>query len=337
MAFIAENHKNSSCYALDTFGSPRINEEGIRGKFGKAIDELVRAWDEQDKAKYDHLAAEIQCSVMQSYGFAYAKVSLITYSYHPSCHYLTVDVVEPRDQKRRMPFKKKPAGHYGDLGGLFKKWDEYMAAGFELMQKGELSKKDYYPCKQFHCVWGHLHPRLAPFEKLFEEGVAAHQLEIAQIFLDDSDADKRANAAFLLAYMTDLTQLMPILEQGFNDSDSTVRNNSLRVLVYIAQGHPEFSLPIEKVVAALDYPDTTDRNKAAAILFMVAQNPQTRLKYQAQLNQAIPILLEMLALKQKNNHDIAYQILKLLSGQDFGETNLLEWKKWAKCQPQAAD
>lgn len=336
VAVIAETPKNAPCYVLDTFGSSRIAEEEIRSKFGEAIDELVRAWNEQDKPKYDALDAEIQHAIMQSYGFAYAKVSLITYFDNPSCPSLTIDVVEPRDQKRRMPFKKTPTGRYGDLDGLFKKWDEYVAAGFDLMQKGELSEKDFYPCRQFHCVWGHRHPRLAAYEKIFEDEVAAHQQKIAQIYLDDANPDKRANAAFLLAYMRDIHQLMAILQQGFTDSNFNVRNNSLRILIYIAKDHPEIQLPIDQILTALDYPDTTDRNKAAAILFMVADNPETRARYQTQLNLAIPILLEMLALKQRNNHEYAFLILKLLSGRDFGEYDLPAWKEWAKRQPHAA-
>jgi hypothetical protein len=36
----------------------------------------------------------------------------------------------------------------------------------------------------------------------------------------------------------------------------------------------------------------------------------------------------MLKLKQPNNHNISYQLLKKISGKDFGEDNSIAWEKW---------
>lgn len=41
-----------------------------------------------------------------------------------------------------------------------------------------------------------------------------------------------------------------------------------------------------------------------------------------------PTLLKLLALEQPNNHDFAYQILKQVSGQDFGEHEVARWRAW---------
>lgn len=41
-------------------------------------------------------------------------------------------------------------------------------------------------------------------------------------------------------------------------------------------------------------------------------------------------LVEMLALKQPNNHDFAYRILKQVSGRDLGEHAVESWRAWLR-------
>jgi hypothetical protein len=42
------------------------------------------------------------------------------------------------------------------------------------------------------------------------------------------------------------------------------------------------------------------------------------------------MLVDMLALRQPNNHDFAYLILKTISGRDFGEHAVDDWRAWVR-------
>ena len=110
------------------------------------------------------------------------------------------------------------------------------------------------------------------------------------------------------------------------DPSSSVRNNALRVLAFIALKQDSVSIPIEPVLRALDYPATSDRNKAAGVLLGLAGRPENR---EAILS-AAPVLLRLLRLEQPNNHDSAYRILQELSGEDFGERDYDSWEAWVE-------
>ncbi len=324
-------NENQPSYILDTFGSSRIDAETIQHLYGPQIKEILLAWKNKNAEAYQALMNTTETDLRERFGFAFAKFTLIEYYNNKSNPYfITLDVVEPQDQATRMPFITRPTVTHDDPGHLFKQLDTYFAIGEELDRQGQLDVKDFndLSTKAFHIIYGHHHHLLKPFGTIFKEGVAPHVDELIEIFLSDSDENRRANAAFLLAYMDDGQKLVEILSQRLDDTSSLVRNNALRVMVVIAQCHPEIELPMHKVLEALHYPETTDRNKAAGVMYMIAQKPASLAKYRSVLNQAVPVLLKMLALKQPNNHDLAYYILKILAGQDFGEHNLAAWETW---------
>jgi len=92
--------------------------------------------------------------------------------------------------------------------------------------------------------------------------------------------------------------------------------------------------PVEDLIRALDFPDTTDRNKAAATLAMLAKTPKYRDAIRAD---AVPTLLKLLRLKQPNNHDWAYAALKEVSGKTFGDRDYDAWENWASRHHGAAN
>jgi hypothetical protein len=104
-------------------------------------------------------------------------------------------------------------------------------------------------------------------------------------------------------------------------------NNAMRVLATIANEHHEVAIPLEPIVVALDHPLTTDRNKAAAILDGLSRHDDNKPIIRAR---AGTTLVAMLALRQPNNHDIAYTILKTISGRDFGPRDVEAWRSWLR-------
>ena len=45
--------------------------------------------------------------------------------------------------------------------------------------------------------------------------------------------------------------------------------------------------------------------------------------------EAVPAALRLLKLEKANNHDPAYEILKQVSGEGFGERDYAAWERWA--------
>jgi hypothetical protein len=108
-----------------------------------------------------------------------------------------------------------------------------------------------------------------------------------------------------------------------------VRNNVIRVFSDIAQLHRDLTLPVEKIVKILDYPETTDRNKASAVVLGIVADPTQLSRYKPLvMDQAVPIFLKTLRLQQPNNHDFAYMILRIVSGKDYGERDYAAWDRW---------
>ena len=108
--------------------------------------------------------------------------------------------------------------------------------------------------------------------------------------------------------------------------DAGVRNNAMRVFLYLVRFQPELDYPVADLIAALDFPSGSDRNKAGYTLAGLAAQPRYRDAIRAG---AAPIALRMLRLEQPNNHDPAYEILKLVSGESFGDRDYAAWERWA--------
>jgi HEAT repeat protein len=138
-------------------------------------------------------------------------------------------------------------------------------------------------------------------------------------------AEQRANALFVLAHTNDARRLLPVLANAIYDPASVVRNNAMRVLMQMAQTHPELEFPVRDLVAAFDFPASSDRNKAGYTLAALAGQP----RYRAAIREAVPVALRVLRSEKPNNHDPAYQILTQISGETFGERDYAAWERWA--------
>jgi hypothetical protein len=168
-------------------------------------------------------------------------------------------------------------------------------------------------------------PDLAPYAERFAARVPARADALAAVLREDARPDHRADAAFLLAHLPDGAGVVELMLPAIRDPEARVRNNAMRVLAMIAAKDPTIAIPLPPILAALDYPTTTDRNKAAAILASLAKLEPNRAAIRAG---AGDLLVKMLALRQPNNHDFAHEILKDLAGRDLGEHDVAAWRAW---------
>ena len=315
---------------LDVYGTERVTVEQVREAEGPLLGQCFELYESgADSDAFAKCVQDLNARIVGSYDFAYAKFSFIGY-FNPTGRpvYATLDVVEKADKATRMDFLPRPKGEFKDPDGVLAAWESYMDTGWQLVKSGEITtaRPD---CVAFHCLFGHQHPRLARYEKLFLTAASKNLSELKQIFLHDHDDGHRAAAAFVLAYMKDGKALIDLLASRVTDESSEVRNDIIRVFSDIAFHHPELELPLDGVIKVLNFPETTDRNKASAVIYALLSHSEQVEKYRPVLmKKTVPILLRMLRLLQPNNHDWAYQSLKILAGQDFGERNYGAWDAW---------
>jgi hypothetical protein len=307
--------------------------------FGTTLprDEVLAALDFEIGAPVtfpsDAFRAEVEAGearLRERFDFAFVKISVISYFAGPNAGkvYLTVDIVD-RGDEARMAFSPEPQQETGDPAGLIAAWMEYEARAWELVRAGALDLSNGGQCRGgFHCGLGFGHPDLAAAEDRFIAGVPAHFAALRGVLTQNADPEKRAAAAFLLAYASTREQAVEAVIPGVRDPSSLVRNNALRVMVVAQEKADRAILPLDLLLEALRYPQTTDRNKAAyAIRNTVRVAPD---QYRARvLAAAGDTLLEMAAMQQPNNRDPALDILRALSGQDHGN-DIAAWRQWVE-------
>ncbi len=312
---------------IDIYGTSQITVEQVLDLHESRLNQMASAWTSKDIQLYFQIREEVTDSIRALGDFAFLEISTIEYSRDDSPLFITIDVVDLNDKNKRLTLNPRPSDDINDPDSLLAEWERYEDLGKNLRKSGELEHDA--SCPAFHCTFGFGHNALTYFEREFNSKVPNNREILVQILRKDKDAKDRAFAAFLLAHIKNGRDLVRILVPSISDTSSFVRNNVLRVLADISQNHGEIEIPIEPILKALQYPNTTDRNKALAVLDGMAKNKEYR---NTIIDKAGSTLIEILKLLQPNNHDWAYSILKELSGKDFGDRNVEAWTLWLNAQ-----
>lgn len=313
---------------LDLYGSSQITLEQVQQKLGDKITKFAESYSKKEYDTAENLHKEIITEIRQMGQFAHIELSTIIYYTQPQSLYLTIDLVDEKDRAERMTFLPDPTKEFADPDGLFKLWQEYEKAGFELLSKGEL-KSTMPECPVLHCLFGFDHPALKKYLEAFNNGAAKYKATLIQIIREDKDPEHRAYAAFVLAHLNDVNAVVNAMLPAIPDRHSAVRNNAMRVLAFIAERRKDADVPLDPILKAINYPTTTDRNKSLYILSGLADNPKNK---KAITEKAGTLLLKLLRLNQLNNHDPAYSVLKKISGKEFGERDYKAWEDWLKSE-----
>jgi hypothetical protein len=309
--------------AIDVFGARHVSSEELIATAGFVLGSPV---DFASPEFAEQLGAATR-RLKERYRFAFVDMSPISY-FGPSPDagkvFITIDVVESEDASR-LKFAPEPTKNLPDPDGLISRWLDYEEAAWSLQRTGEL--KPPYTCKGgMHCALGFNHPDLEHREDVFIEKVPGHVAALTAILRGDRDRERRAAAAFLLAYARDRKQVIDTLLPSIDDPGSKVRNNVMRVLVMIQQRADAVVVPLEPVLRAMRFPTTTDRNKAAYLLAGIAKHASAaaRARIARELGD---VVLVMVAMKQPNNRDPPIDILKAISGEDHG-ADAAAWRAW---------
>lgn len=309
---------------VDVFGTDRFSGEDLLAAYPDEFEAIV-AYARGDTTRFTpEVRSRLEDELRLLGEFAWMDMAVVVYPRQDEWLVnITLDVVERADSARRMAFSSPPTDTLPDPGALLKTWKEYEAKAFGLLRAGELPSR-VGPCSAHHCFLGFSHDSLAAYGELFSTEVPPRVDALTRVLRRDADPRKRKSAAYLLAHAKEAQEVVDALLPAISDPDDGVRNAVLRVFGALTDD-PELDVPLDPFLRALDYPATTDRNKAGIVLLHLAERPAHRERI---LREAGPILLEMLALRQPNNHDPAIRILRRLSGKELDEWDVEAWRRW---------
>lgn len=242
--------------------------------------------------------------------------------------YTTIEVVSrahPELLRYTSPHIRPKKSH--TPSDLIDKMYEFDHLSMMLYSNNELEEKDTSSknCPVYHCVMNFSHPRLKPYLSLFNEGVIKEKSLILNTLKNDPDQERRGSAVFLLGHLKDPHEIISRLLPYVQDKDSLVRNNSMRVIGETMRKAKIYDIDLKPFLALLHSPITLDRNKSLYVLNAAARLPVAQ-KIIAQ--QSGEVLLQLLQLKQPNNHDLTYKLLKRISNKKWKDQDVAAWKQW---------
>ena len=323
---------SNNSYVVDIYGTSKISKNKIKSEFDKELKTITKVTKDpalrSSKKGLDSIAnafITIIGKLILTEDFAYVHVSPINYYENSTTVYITIDVVEKNDINRLMHFLPQQKMKTVDPNNLIVSWLKYEKAGADLVDKYNTFPK-FKACPAHHCTFGFDHPSLLKYKNVFDSA-ENYKTGLVRVLREDNDSRKRSIAAYVLAHIKNDKELVELLLPSINDSSGNVRNSVLRVLGMTLEKNNNLQIPLNIIVDALDFPETTDRNKTLYVLLSLSNNPKNS---QYIIENAGARLIAILKLDQPNNHDPAYEILKKISGKTYGERDYKSWENWLR-------
>ncbi|WXH27502.1 hypothetical protein WA016_01426 [Myxococcus stipitatus] len=311
---------------IELFGTRKYTREELLAPYLAELPTAGTLLDmEKDGTAFIQALAKGKETIQSRHGFALIRNSVTAYAKDMTLR-VTVDVVDLGDEWR-LEYAPAPTGSVPEPDGLLAAWSTYLTRMWKLVNTGVISTEDTEPCRAFHCFYGPGHPELMQLEAPLLAGVPTHFETLVRMAHTDQDPKKREQAAYLLAYGPSREEVARALVPLMSDSNEAPRNAAMRVLWSVQEKADRPLVPLEKVLRAIHGPLISDRNKAAGLLAaLVSKDTSQRGLI---LHETGEVLLEMATAKQVIERKPALDILRTLSGKDFGE-DLASWRAWVQ-------
>lgn len=308
---------------VEVFGSRKVSKAALLEVIG-----MPAPGTRIDTSQGDFVTQmkESKQRLIEKWSFAQCRYSIVQYPKEATMR-LTVDLVDVGDEWR-MRFSPAPQGNVPDPEGLIAAWQDYLKVLNELQQAGELPNYGVGTCGAIVCHGGFAHPRLAGREQKFLEGVPRNFDALVRVLREDSNDEKRMNAVFLMAYGQSREKVVEAIAPSVRDPFSGVRNEVLRTFGAAQEGQKKVIAPLDLVLEALWFPLSTDRNKAGWALVRIVET-EGAVRRQHILEKSGEMLLQMVGMQQRIDHEPAQKVLTILAGRDLGQDEAA-WRRWAQ-------
>jgi hypothetical protein len=320
---------------VDVYGATANESKKIIKKYGKAVADLEQELQEIFKSasgdkvnsKINNLALKKKTlteKIKNESNFLYVDFNTVFYSGDKN-QYTTIEIIR-KNQRSRLKFisSMTQENSFQPKDDLINQMIIFENIETKLMLNNQLDTKKIF-CPVYHCTSGFQHPELKPYLEIFNQGAEKEKQLLIDTMNHDVNPQRRAAAAFLTAHLNDPQEIIHLLLSHVKDKDNGVRNNVIRVIASTMAKANIKTIDLKPFMVLLNSPVETDRNKALWILLVAADSPTARKILRQNVG---PQLLSLLALKQPNNHELAYLILKKISGKDLGEYNVPGWQNW---------
>ncbi|MBA2653372.1 MAG: HEAT repeat domain-containing protein [Tatlockia sp.] len=314
---------------VDVFGTDPLKSEDIIKHYGTQIGNIARkliaktspTTSDTDPDLFKRM--QLIDKIKHDYGFAYVDFDTVFYPNRDT--YTTIEVVSKKD-KDRLRFVNKITRPlpYKPKHDLVDKMIEFQSTYGKLFFSSQLDLKDF-ECPFYHCLPGSRHPKLKDNFDLFNARAVKEKDLITSTIENDPNPERRASAVFLVGHFDDPKEIVSFLTKHIMDPDSVVRNAAMRVINETMNKANLHEMDVLPFLSLLDSPYDTDRNKALYILSDAATIEASK---NLIIQHGKDRLISLLRLKQPNNHEASYALLKQISGKDFGSRNYEAWNQW---------
>lgn len=326
-----------SAVIVDVFGVDRQTANSIQQKYAeqvsaleqsktKEIYELSEEEFEKNKKQAEEVLRkhiELTNAIKEDYDLAFVDFHTIKYPQEDNL-YTTIDVVT-KDQPNRLKFvSKDKVTNFPQKNDIIQKMIEFQEISMELAMNNPIEDEK---CEVHHCIASFSRPQLKPYLEMFNTAAKKDRKLILNTIKNDPDPERRGAAIFLVGHFKNPNKVIKVLTPQLDSNSIVVRNNAMRVIGATIASAKLTNIDAKPFIKQLNSPYVTDRNKALYVLYGLMNNAKPK---QQILKNGREDLVKILYLKQPNNHDFAYQILKSVSGKDYAENNYKEWEAWAK-------
>ena len=327
---ISSAQADKKLYVVDVYGTNEVTSKQIENKFKKELTVLATSGvgaslPAEKQAAFNKALNTINQSLQSTRNYTLFNIAPITFSNDSTC-YITFDYIKTSDLAMlKQTWLPKPTQHIPDLSKLIYEWHKYFYLANDLIFAKKV-KIEVKTCPAHHCMFGFDHPLLEKYKIIFDQA-EKHKVNLVKIMREDSDGEKRAAVIFILGHIKNRDELIKLILPSLNDSNSSVRNNVLRTLIYLAQKDKNIHLPLDKIFYETGFPIVTERNKALYVISALADNPTNAKLIKHAIGKQ---LIDNLKLQQPSNHNPAYEVLKKISGKNYGERDYQAWEKYLR-------
>jgi len=324
---------------VDVYGVPKKTADAIVKKYGKQISSISNEYmqefkkillgvEHQSKRDFVIEKQRLVDQIKKENGFLFVDFGLVYYPHHIN-QYTTLEIID-KNSKERLRFVDAPGTYDQSLPTTKKSKDiidemiAYKAVGDHLMFDKDFVVKDF-DCPFYHCLYGFNDKRLKPYFSKLNRAEQDKKL-IVDTVNNSKNLMRQEAATFLVGYFHDPHEIIKILLPHIKEHQSQIRNNSMRVIWSTLYKSKITTIDLKPFLEALDSPYESDRNKALSVISVAVEGEASK---KFMLQHGIDKLLANLRLVQPNNHELAYLILKKISGKDFGDSHMKAWQQWA--------
>lgn len=263
--------------------------------------------------------------IQKQYNLAFVQFDTIFYPDNKDLH-TTIEVITQNDKNRLrfIPSKTKVQITLKLKHDLVDKMVKFLDTSMNLLMNNQLEVKDN-ECSAYHCLAGSNHLKLKDSLNELIHGARKEKVQLINTIDSDPLPERRVAAIFLIGLLNDPHEIISLLNKHVMDSNDQVRNSAMRVIAETMRKAKISQINVKPFLELLESPYDTDRNKA---LYVLLSASNSALSKQLIIRDGNKQVIALLQLKQPNNHDIAYALLKNISGKDFGAQNIDAWKKW---------